>query len=143
MFDGVLTIAFNDRFTLMGNYDYGQDKAPNLLPGVSGPEVIWQGVAGYAKVKAHDKVILTGRYEWFDDHQGFRTGTLQELQSGTITGQIPVSDVTIWAEYRKDWSNQSVFNKTTEGIFGPVQSLVDSQSTFTLGLTYAFTKEVK
>ena len=143
MFDGVLTIALHDRFTLMGNYDYGQDKGPDILPGVSGPEVNWQAAAGYAKVKAHDKFILSGRYEWFDDKQGFRTGTLQELQSGTITGQIPVSDVTIWAEYRKDWSNQSVFNKTTEGIFGPVQSLVDSQSTFTLGLTYAFTKEVK
>lgn len=143
LFDGIVTINLHDRFTLMGNVDYGQDKAADILPGVSGPRVVWQGIAGYAKIKAHDKVILSGRYEWFDDQDGFRTGTVQEMQSGTFTAQFPiVNDLVVWGEFRQDWSNRSTFPKTSEGVFAPVQSLTDHQNTFVVGLTYSFTKTV-
>ena len=42
-----------------------------------------------------------------------------------------------------DWSNQSSFQKTSEGVFGPTQSLDDHQNTFLLGITYSFSKMVK
>jgi Putative beta-barrel porin-2, OmpL-like. bbp2 len=143
LFDGIVTFNVTDRLTLMGNVDYGQDKGADILPGVSGPRVVWQGIAGYAKIKAHDKLTLSGRYEWFDDQDGYRTGFTQEIQSGTFTAQIPVvSDLVIWGEFRQDWSNQSTFPKTTEGVFAPVTSLTDHQNTFLIGLTYSFTKTV-
>jgi hypothetical protein len=143
LLDVIVTFNVNDRLSLMVNGDYGQDKGPNLLPGVSGSRVVWQGIAGYAKIKASDKVTLVGRYEWFDDQDGFRTNEIQEVQSGTFTLQIPVSDLMIWGEVRQDWSNKSPFRKTTDGVFAPVDSFTDHQNTFTVGMTYSFTKEVK
>ena len=141
--DAVVTYNLHDRVTLMANGDYGQDKGADLLPGVSGPRVVWQGVAGYAKIKASDKLFLNGRYEWFDDQDGFRTGTIQEMQSATLTAQIPVvTDLNFWGEVRKDWSNQDSFRKTSEGVFAPVQSATDHQTTFVFGVTYSFTKTV-
>jgi hypothetical protein len=54
-----------------------------------------------------------------------------------------MTDLNVWGEYRMDWSNQSSFPKTTQGVFGPVQSLDDHQNTFLVGVTYNFTKMVK
>jgi hypothetical protein len=34
------------------------------------------------------------------------------LQSFTATAQIPWSDLTLWTEYRRDWSTDAIFNKT-------------------------------
>jgi hypothetical protein len=148
LLDVIVTFNVNDRLSLMANADYGQDKGPNIFVGVSGPRVVWQGIAGYAKLKASEKVILTGRYEWFDDQDGFKLpgtgGLAQEVQSGTFTVQVPVSDLTIWGEVRQDWSNKSPFRKTEPDLFGNnADSFVDHQNTFTVGMTYAFTKEVK
>jgi hypothetical protein len=86
---------------------------------------------------------VNGRYEWFDDHDGFRTNAVQQLQSATITAQIPVSDLNFWAEFRKDMSNTDAFLKTAAGPLGNIESFVDHQNTFTIGLTYSFTKMVQ
>ena len=142
MYDGVSTINVVDSLTLMGNYDYGMDRLSPIFPATSGARAIWQGAAGYLKWK-NDHLALVSRYEWFDDRQGFMTGIAQQLESWTGTAQIPWSDLTLWAEFRRDWSDQSTFAKTEPGVFGPVQSFVDHQNTFTLGVTYAFTKMVK
>lgn len=108
-----------------------------------GPEADWQGIAAYAKAKVHDKLTLSTRYEWFDDRQGFTTGTAQETQSWTATAMIPWEGIVFWGEYRRDWSDSDVFHTTSNGVFAPTQGLSDHQNTFTLGLTYAFTKDVK
>jgi hypothetical protein len=142
LYEGLITITPFDRLTLVGDGIYGRDHA-NPVGGFPGPEVVWQSIAGYAKIKVSDKFNLTGRYEWFDDEDGFRTNTIQELQSATITAQIPVSDVTLWTEFRKDWSNHDVFLKTQQGVLGPVDSARDHQNTFTFGVTYTFTKMVQ
>jgi hypothetical protein len=143
LLDGILTFNLNDDIAFMANYDFGKDYGLDLLPGVRGPEVNWQGVAGYVKVKLADKVTLSNRYEWFDDRQGAMTQTAQELQSYTATLMIPWEGATFWGEYRRDWSNEDVFHTTSTGVFAPVQGIRAYQNTITFGLTYAFTKEVK
>jgi hypothetical protein len=58
----------------------------------------------------------------------------QNLQSFTATAQFPWSDLTLWTEYRRDWSTESIFNKTQ----GEDSSVLDNQNTITFGLTYVF-----
>lgn len=143
LYEGILTTTLVPRLTLTADWVFGRDHA-NPVGNFDGPQVEWEGVAGYAKIKAGEKLNINGRYEWFDDRDGFRTGTTQELQSATITAQIiPVADLNLWAEFRKDWSNQSTFLKTRAGVLGPENSLEDHQNTFTFGVTWTFTKMVK
>jgi hypothetical protein len=143
LLDGILTFNVNDEISLMANYDFGKDYGADILPGVRGPEANWQGIAGYVKVKLHENVTLSSRYEWFDDRIGFMTGTAQELQSYTATAMFPWQGLTLWTEYRRDWSNVDSFHTTSDGVFGPIQGLRAYQNTITLGMTYAFTKESK
>ena len=143
LLDGILTFNASKNISIMANYDFGKDYGPNLLPGVRGPEADWQGIAGYFKAKVSDHFTFAGRYEWFDDRIGFMTGTPQELQSFTETAMVPWKDMTFWAEFRRDWSDAASFHSTDPGVFAPVQKLKEQQNTITLGLTYAFTKEVK
>jgi len=143
LLDGILTFNVNDDLSLMANYDFGKDHGPDLLPGVQGPEADWQGIAAYFKARVADKITISNRYEWFDDRQGFMTGTPQEIQSYTATAMIPWEGLSFWLEYRRDWSNADVFHTSSTGLFGPIQGIRAYQNTVTLGLTYAFTKEVK
>jgi len=142
LYEGILNLNLHERFALIGDFVYGRDHAAPLAPGISGPEVWWQGVAGYAKIKVLDNLNVNGRCEWFDDDAGFRTGTPQEVQSATITAQIPVSDLNVFAEFRKDWSSQNSFLTTDDGPLGPLNTFKDHQNTFTIGLVYSFTKMV-
>jgi len=97
--------------------------------------VFWQGVAAYGKVKASKRLTVASRYEWFgDDHNAFRTGINQNLQSYTATAQFPWSDPTLWTEYRCDWSTEAIFNKTQ----GEDSSVLNNQNAVTFGLTYVF-----
>ena len=130
LYDGLVTYKATKRISIMANYDYTRDKS-------LGRGVFWQGVAVYGKAKVSNKLTVASRYEWFGDrHNAFKTGTNQYLQSFTGTAQIPRGDVTLWGEYRRDWSNVATFFKTE----GAVSSPVDNQNTFTLGLTYSFTR---
>lgn len=143
LYEGILNLNLHERFTLSGDYIYGRDNAANLAPGIDGARVHWQAAAAYGKVKLSNNLNVNGRYEWFDDHDGFRTNAVQQLQSATITAQIPVSDLNFWAEFRKDMSNTDAFLKTAAGPLGNIESFVDHQNTFTIGLTYSFTKMVQ
>jgi len=143
LYEGILNLNLHERFALSGDFVWGRDHAAPLAPGIEGPRVEWTGIAGYAKVGVFDKLNVNGRFEWFDDRHGFRTGNVQELQSATITAQIPVSDLNIWGEFRKDWSNRDSFLRTQAGPLGDVDSFRDHQNTFTFGVTWSFTKMVQ
>jgi hypothetical protein len=137
--DTVLTYTPNAKLSLMANYDYGHDESLGLVtPGVSSP-VWWSGIAGYIKYAPNDKWYLATRGEWFNDHNGFSTGTAQQLGEFTLTAQrMLAGKIMARLEYRRDMSDHNVFpyrNSDLEGSqFGPV----GSQNTITLGMIYAF-----
>jgi len=125
LFDTVVTIAATDRISVMANYDYGRDS-------VAGAGVAWQGVAGYLKVQATPWLAVIPRVEWFDDPDGFMTGTRQSMKDATVTGEFRLLDgLLMRLEYRRDFSDVAVFTKRSG-------AAVTSQNTFGLGLLYSY-----
>lgn len=125
LFDSVATYEVSPRLQLAANYDYGMDR-------LQSSRVRWQGVAMSADVAALDWLNVSPRLEWFDDPQGFRTGTAQTLREVTLTSRFAVHQgVTFSAEYRHDWSNRASF-EARDG------SMRDSQNTVAFGLSYTW-----
>ncbi len=118
------TLAVNyKRLGLIANYDYGTDKD------ATGKKVVWRGIAGYARVNVTDRFKFGGRFEYYDDVNGFTTGTAQELKEGTLTAELRIVNNMIWrTEWRRDVSNTPFFDTST--------GFEDSQDTFTLGFVY-------
>ena len=122
--DTTLTYAVNDRFSVMGNYDYGRDE-------VAGTAVTWQGVGIYAKAQATPIFAIIPRYEYYNDEDGFTTGTAQNVQEFTLTAEVKHSQGLIMRlEYRRDWSDVNFFTKGRRAR--------DNQNTFSVGFVYAF-----
>ena len=115
------------KLSLMANYDYGMDRSGKA-------RVRWQGVAFYGKVSPTSKFKLIPRIEWFDDPQGFTTGTSQTLKEGTLTAEITMAENTfLRGEYRYDWSDRAVFQRNDRGS-------LSHQSTLTVGVVYTYSK---
>src|SRR5437867_12546708 len=96
--------------------------------------VTWQGIAAYGKATLTPKFKLIPRIEWFDDPQGFTTGTAQTLKEGTLTAEITMAENTfLRGEYRYDWSDVAAFQKDAKGI-------LSHQSTLVLGVVYTYSK---
>jgi outer membrane murein-binding lipoprotein Lpp len=124
--DTIVTYTPTSKLSLMANYDYGHDD----LGG--GTKVWWTGIAGYIKYAPNDKWYFATRGEWFKDHDGFETGTAQNLGEITLTLQRMLANKIISRlEYRYDTSDQNIFPYHTNDFRG-------SQNTVTLGLIYAF-----
>ena len=114
--------------TLTGNYDNGSDE--NAI--AQGRDARWDGTALYAKFDVSKKWALTLRHEWFNDRNGFRTGTTQKLNEWTFTPTYKVNDnFLLRADLRFDHSNQAVFEKR-----GSV--FVNNQGTLFLNAIYLF-----
>jgi hypothetical protein len=115
------------------NYDYGRG---DRLVGVADP-VFWTGIAGYVKYAFNEKYAVATRYEYYDDHNGFTTGTAQHFNEFTGTFEHKVGGSLITRlEYRRDMSNQPSLLKGS----APVKS----QDTVAAGLIYTFDiKELK
>jgi hypothetical protein len=125
--DTTITYNINTKVAVMTNYDYGFDHLTN------GGKVHWQGIAGYLRYQATKKWAFTPRVEWFDDHDGFSTGTAQRLKELTMTGEYKFKPNFITRfEYRTDWSNQLFFPKSDPTVFAK------SQSTVLAGLIWTF-----
>src|SRR5262249_29902117 len=130
LWDTTVTYTVNDKVSLMGNYDYGSDR-------ILGTSVHWQGFAGYFRVQANKWLAFSPRFEWYDDHDGFTTGTRQTVKDFTITSEHKISNGLITRlEYRKDFSDTNYFIK-------PVDRLVKAQSTLSFGLVYAFSSKAE
>jgi hypothetical protein len=125
--DTTLTVSPTDKFSLMANYDYGKDK-------VLGTSVKWQGIALYARLQATPSWALIPRFEWFDDADGFATGTVQKVKEFTITTEQKLGGKLLTRiEYRRDFSDQPFFTSKTG-------SPKKSQDNITVGLIYAFSR---
>jgi hypothetical protein len=132
--DTVLIYSPTAKLSLMANYDYGHDRvlAPNQGSPTATSAVWWTGLAGYVKYAPDTKWAIAARGEWFKDHNGFSTGTAQNVSEFTLTLQrMLASKIMTRLEFRRDMSDQDVFPYRT-GL------LKDAQNTVTLGMVYAF-----
>lgn len=128
LWDTVVTYSATSKLTLMANSDYGRG---DRVAGIVNP-VYWTGVAGYVKYAPTDKYAFSTRYEYYNDHDGFTTGTPQHFNGITGTFQRMVaSHILTRLEYRRDMSNQPTF---TKGSNSPVKA----QDTATAGLVFMF-----
>ena len=128
LWDTVITYSPTSKLTLMGNTDYGRG---DRIATVVNP-VFWTGFAGYVKYAPNDKYAFATRYEYYNDHDGFTTGTPQHFNGITGTFQRMVaSHIMTRLEYRRDMSNQPTF---TKGSNSPVKA----QDTATAGLVFMF-----
>ena len=126
--DTVATFNPTSKLSLAVNYDYGRGDMP---VGFLRP-VWWSGAAGYLRYAFTDSVALSTRYEYYDDHNGFTTGTtpahINEITE-TLEKTVHKNFITR-LEFRYDDSNQPIFAKAS--------TFSDYQPTVTLGLIYVF-----
>ena len=128
LLDTLVTFNASSMVSVMGNYDYGRDTA-------SGSDVTWQGFAGYLKIQPNSWFAFIPRAEYFDDKDGFATGTAQKVKEVTATAEIKHRDgVMMRVEYRRDFSDQPFFTKNTN-------ESVKNQDTFSIGWVYAFSSK--
>jgi hypothetical protein len=121
LYDTVVTINPNDKWSYYLNFDYGHD-------GDAGAgSSTWTGIAGAVKRTLSPKWAISGRAEYFGDLDGFSTGVKQNVSEITLTGEYKMTG---WLmsrfEFRNDWSNKPFFE--TNG--NPAKS----QPTVLLGL---------
>ena len=110
LFDTVIQVNATDKFSYYINGDYGRDK--NGGPGAS----VWAGVAVAARYAIGKKYAIASRLEYFDDRNGFSTGTAQHVEEFTLTGEYKMNG---WLmsrlEFRNDWSDQPFFETNKPG----------------------------
>lgn len=107
--DLVGTFNATDQLTFVVNYDYGTQESGTAGIG----KAKWEGIAGYATYQINDQWRLSLRGEYFDDKDGYRTGTAQKWKEATLTlAYLPAKEWEIRAEIRADKSDQDAFLKS-------------------------------
>jgi hypothetical protein len=125
--DGIATFEVNSKLSFMANYDYGMDRQTLN-------RVRWQGAALYARITPVSKFRISPRVEWFEDSNGFMTGTRQTLKEATLTADVVFNEnLFLRGEYRRDWSDQAVFEHSNTGTR-------THQNTLMLGVVYTYSK---
>jgi hypothetical protein len=132
--DTVIGFYPTPKLSLLFNYDYGRgDRVlPDQQAGLLSKPVYWTGIAGYVKYALNDKYSVATRYEYYNDKDGFTTGTAQHFNgiTGTLERTI-ASRIITRMEYRRDASNRPFFIRGAS-------STSDHQDTFTAGLIFTF-----
>ena len=139
--DVVGTMNF-DPATISLNFDYGAEGGADP----DGGDATWVGFAGIFGLALEEMTgVPAGVYlrgEVFDDQDGARTGTEQQLWEFTLTGKYFLTEnLTAWAEFRHDGSNEDTF--ADEGaILLPDDTILvnttDSQDTILIALSLVF-----
>jgi putative OmpL-like beta-barrel porin-2 len=133
--DTVITYSPTARLSFMVNGDYGRGDrfvTDPVLNTFSHP-VYWTGVAGYVKYAFNSTSAISTRYEYYDDHDGFTTGTLVPTHFNEFTAtfeRLMAHHIISRFEYRRDMSNQPVFLKGANPVL--------AQNTLTAGLVFTF-----
>ena len=131
LIDTTLLLTPNAKFNAYINYDYGQNRNSLIAEGNNQLEH-WQGVAFAAREQVTGKAAFAGRFEYFNDPQGFTTGTAQNVDEFTATYEYKwVEGLLARLEYRRDWSDVAFFHRGNTG-------MVDAQSTLTAGFVAFF-----
>jgi hypothetical protein len=106
LYDTTLLVSPTPRTSFYLNFDYGVDK------NAGGGQQRWVGVAGAARVAVNSWFALAPRLEWFNDADGFATGTAQKLKEVTMTAEVKFKEGVLGRlEYRRDWSNVPFFDR--------------------------------
>jgi hypothetical protein len=135
--DTTLAYAVTPRLTLQTNFDYGRG---DRVPGINRP-VWWSGVANYVRYVFNPRNAFTVRHEYYDDHDGFTTGTAQHLHEVTATYERRFAGHMISRlEYRHDMSNRPVFFDHSVGLLNGGNPTLMDQNVFTAGLIYVLQK---
>jgi hypothetical protein len=133
--DTVITYSPTSKLSFIVNGDYGRGDrfvTDNETASLSHP-VYWTGVAGYIKYSFNGASAFSTRYEYYDDHDGFTTGTLVPTHFNEFTTtfeRVLAHHIISRFEFRRDISNQPAFLK---GV-----TPVKDQNTMTAGLVYTF-----
>jgi hypothetical protein len=116
--DTVLSYTATDMVSVLLNYDYGRDT-------VAGAVNQWQGLAGSVKIQANKFAAVIPRVEYFNDKNGWSTGTPQNLTSATVTLELKPKDNFMWRlEYRGDFSDTATFTDDAGAAKKNQQSIV-------------------
>ena len=127
LWDTLVTVSPTSKLSLMANYSYGRGDR-----GSDGAPVYWNGIAGYVKYALNDKYAIATRYEYYNDHDGFTTGTAQHFNGITGTFQrVIAGNLLTRLEFRRDRSNRPTFMK---GDNNPTSS----QNTVAAGMVFMF-----
>ena len=125
--DTVLLLTPSDKVNAYVNYDYGHERL------LSGQLADWVAFAVAAKFGLSEHISFSPRYEYYKDKAGFITGTQQNLQEFTITGEYKFNKYFFSRlEYRRDWSDQTPFDR------GSNVATYGSQNTVLIGFVAVF-----
>ncbi|HVS76064.1 MAG TPA: outer membrane beta-barrel protein [Steroidobacteraceae bacterium] len=124
-FDTVATYNATSTLSLAASFDWGKQAQ------AAGPDLKWDGIAGYVNYQLSGQWRVSLRGEYFDDKGGFITGTSQKVKEGTVTvGYDPVSSFELRLEARYDSSNAPTFVKWSSSAPTGNQTEVALQSIF-------------
>ena len=130
LIDLVGTYNVTDKLTLIANYDYGTQANATLANNATG-RAKWSGIAGYANYQLSDQWKVSGRAEYFDDHDGYRTGVAQKWKEATLTlAYLPTKAIEIRGELRADTSNVASFENSSGTSSGKSQSSVGIEALY-------------
>jgi nickel-dependent lactate racemase len=125
-FDTVVLLTPSEKANFYVNFDYGTEKH------IGGGSQDWIAVAGAARFQLTDRFALSPRLEYYYDKEGWATGQQQKLKEFTFTAEYKmVEGLLARAEYRRDWSDQAVFERGAGGVF-------KSQTTLLVGVVAFF-----
>jgi len=109
LYDTEVLVNASSTTSFYVNFDYGRNSPYGTTLAQH-----WTGVAGAARHALGKQFAVAGRLEWFDDADGFSTGTAQSVKEATLTGEYkPNPWLLLRAEFRNDWSNQPFFSTST------------------------------
>jgi hypothetical protein len=106
LYDTTVQVNQTDNFSYYINFDYGHQKYAGAGAGAAN----WSGVAGAARYALSKKLAIAGRAEFFNDMDGYTTGTKQQLKEVTLTGEYKWTGwLMTRCEFRSDFSDQYYF----------------------------------
>jgi hypothetical protein len=127
-YDTVFTFNPSNKVSTYLNIDYGTQK---FVAGKGSND--WIAVAGAARFQLTKAIAFSPRAEYYYDKDGFITGTAQRLKEITLTGEYKLAKGFLTRlEYRRDWSDQPVFERENN------TAASRNQSTVLIGLVAFF-----
>ena len=104
-------ITVLEKLVFSADYVYGSEKN---VPGIGDSD--WTGIAGVFRYPVSDKLAMSLRAEFFNDSDGARTGTMQDMWEFTFTPEYAINgNMLVRAEYRHDQSDKNVFDGKDAG----------------------------